>query len=278
MAARPVSAGTISFGLVSIPVKLFSTNESSSGISFNMLHKTCHSRLKQQLICPKDNEIVARSDSVKGYEFAKDQYVVLSEEELEAIEVATTKAIEITEFVPADAVDPLYFDTAYYVAPDKGGDRAYRLLSEAMRQSGLHAIAKHATRGKEYLVLVRPFEKGLLLQQLRYAQEVKSIDEVPLPDAEVRPAELALAMQFVQQLKTDAFDPEKYKDDVKEKVHALIQKKIEGESITVQAEAPRAQIIDLMDALRASLGQSGGATDAPAESDKKPAKRAGGKK
>jgi DNA end-binding protein Ku len=256
MSARAISTGTVSFGLVSIPVKLYSTTVSSSGISFNMLHKKCHSRLKQQYICPTDNEVVSRDETVKGYEFAKDRYVIFTEEELKALEEAASKAIEITEFVPASQVDALYYDGAYYLGPDKGGERAYRLLGEAMRQTGRCAIARYAARGKQSLVLVRPFENGLIMQQLHYADEVRPLSDIPLTDAEVRPPELQLAIQFVSQLASDEFHPENYEDLVRKRTLELIEKKVQGETITVApTEAPKGQIIDLMEALKASLGQ-----------------------
>lgn len=255
MAARSIAKGTVTFGLVSIPVRFYSTNEPSSGISFNLLHETCHTRLKQQYVCPKDHEIVSRDQMVKGYQFAKDQYVVFEPEELKALEAASTQAIEITEFVPAEAVDPLFYDTSYYLAPDKGGERAYRLLGESMKETGLLAVATYAARGKQILALVRPLDDGLVLQQLRWHDEVKSADEVPVPEVELRKGELDLAMQFVRHLATDSFDPTKYTDEVKGRVQALVQSKIEGKEIAVQPEAPQAQIIDLMEALRASLKQ-----------------------
>jgi DNA end-binding protein Ku len=276
MSARAISSGTVSFGLVSIPVKLYSTGESKAGISFNMLHDKCRSRLKQQYICPKDNEIVPRDHTVKGYEFSKDQYVVFTEEELEALEEAASKAIEISEFVPASAVDPVYFDTAYYLGPDKGGDRAYRLLVEAMKQTGRCALARYAARGKGYLVLVRPFGKALVMQQLRYPDEVRGVSEIPIEDGEVKEPELKLATQFVGQLSTDAFHPEKYEDKVRKKIEALIESKVQGNNITLLApEEPKAQIIDLMEALKASLSQK---SDSPepgqAETgERKPPKR-----
>lgn len=276
MSARAISSGTVSFGLVSIPVKLYSTGESKAGISFNMLHDKCHSRLKQQYICPKDNEIVPRDHTVKGYEFSKDQYVVFTEEELKALEEAASKAIEISEFVPASAVDPVYFDTAYYLGPDKGGDRAYRLLVEAMKQTGRCALARYAARGKGYLVLVRPFGKALVMQQLRYPDEVRSVGEVPIEDGDVKEPELKLATQFVGQLSTDTFHPEKYEDKVRKKIEALIQSKQQGNNITLLSpEEPKAQIIDLMEALKASLAQKAEASeDGKAEvAERKPPKR-----
>ncbi|HME91432.1 MAG TPA: Ku protein [Myxococcaceae bacterium] len=275
MSARAISTGTVSFGLVSIPVKLYSTNQSSSGISFNLLHRKCNNRLKQQYICPKDNETVSRDEMVKGYEFAKDQYVVFTDEELKAIEEAASKAIEIAEFVPAEKVDPIYFEGAYYLGPDKGGDRAFRLLVEAMRQTRQCAVAKHISRGKQSLVLVRPFENGLIMQQLRYADEVRPFSEIPIGEAEVRDAELKLAMQFVGQLATDSFKPEKYEDEYRKRLQEIIDRKAQGQAVTLApAEAPQGQIIDLMEALKASLGQQAKVSEKPeAAEERKPPKR-----
>jgi DNA end-binding protein Ku len=278
MSARAISTGSISFGLVSIPVKLYSTNQPSAGISFNLLHRKCSSRLKQQYICPKDNETVSRDEMVKGYEFAKDQYVVFTEEELKALEDAASKAIEITEFVPAEKVDPLYFEGAYYLGPEKGGERAFRLLGEAMRQTKQCAVAKYTARGRQSLVLVRPFENGLVMQQLRYADELRPLSEVPIGEAELKEPELKLAMQFVSQLASDAFRPEKYEDEYRKRVQEIIDRKAQGQAVTIApAEAPKGQIIDLMEALKASLSQqskqaaTGKATTA--EEERKPPKR-----
>jgi len=279
MSARAISSGNISFGLVSIPVKLFSTAQPGSGISFNLLHRKCNSRLKQQYICPTDNEIVPREDMVKGYEFSKDQYVIFTDEELKAIEEQSTKAIEITEFVPAAKVDPIYFEGSYYLGPDKGGERAYRLLSEAMQQAGQVAVARYSARGRQSLVMVRPMGNGLVMEQLRYADELRPQSEVPIPEAELKDAELKLAMQFVGQLATDEFHPENYQDEHRNRLLDIIKQKAEGQAVTVAApEAPRAQIIDLMDALKASLAQSAkpasSKPEAAAGEARKPPKRA----
>lgn len=279
MAARPLGSGTVSFGMVSIPVKLFSASESKSAVSFNLLHGKCGSRLKQHYICPKDNETVSRDQMVKGYEFAKDQYVTFTEEELKAMAQEAERAIEITEFVPAEQVDPIYFDGAYYLGPDKGGDKAYHLLVEAMRQTGRSALAKWAARGKQYLVLIRPVKGGLVMQQLLYADEVRAISEVPLGDAEVKDGELKLAVQLVNQIAADEFRPEQYEDDVRKRTQAAIQRKIEGQEVTASAEPPKAQIIDLMEALKASLAKKAEAQKAVAmmseEADsRRPARRA----
>ena len=255
MAARSIASLTISFGLVSIPVKLYSATESSKAISFNMLHKTCGSRLKQQYLCVKEEIPVAREEMVKGFEFAKDQYVMFSPEELKAMEEAGTGTADITEFVPIETVDPVYFDKAYYLGPDKGGAKPYALLSKALIESGRCALGRWAARGKQYIVMIRPVEDGLVMQQLLYAGEVRSMKELDIPHTEVKPAELKLAGQLIEQQTAETFDPSAYTDEVATRIQAAVQKKVEGQEITL-AEAPEgggAQVIDLMDALRASL-------------------------
>jgi DNA end-binding protein Ku len=263
MPARAIGTATISFGLVSIPVKLYTTSESGSDISFNMLHDACGSRLKQQYICTKDGEVVDREHTVKGYEFAKGQYVTFTGDELKALDAVATNSIELNEFVPVKAVDPLLFEKSYYIGPDKGGERAYKLLSEAMIQSGLIGIASYSARGKQYVVAVRPFQNGLIVHQLRYADEVKQWAEVPIPDLpELKPTELALAQQLIAQITHETFDPVKYTDDVKKRMLELIQQKVDGQEITAAPEAPQGKIIDLMEALKASLGMTGAAMPA----------------
>ena len=266
MSARAIASATISFGLVSIPVKIYSSGESSAGVRFNMLHRKCGSRLKQQYVCPQDEEIVPRSEMSKGYEFAKGQYVMFSDEELKALQERATHSIEITEFLPTDKVDPVYFEKTYYLGPDKGGDRAYKLLAQALHKSGRSAIAKYAARGKQYLVLLRPVKDTLVMQQLRYADEIRSISEVPLGDAKVKPGELKLALQIVDQAVSDTFRPEQYEDEVRQRILAQIEKKVDGQEITLEPdEQPRAQVIDLMQALKSSLARKAG--------DRRPAKR-----
>jgi DNA end-binding protein Ku len=270
MASRPIGSGTVSFGMVSIPVKLFSAGESASGVSFNLLHDKCHSRLKQQYNCPKDGEVVTRDHMVKGYEFAKDQYVAFTEEELKAFNEDSSRLIEITEFVPASTVDPIYFDGAYYLGPDKGGDRAYHLLSEAMKKTGRAALAKWSARGKQYLVLLRPVKKGLVMQQLLYSDEVRSFDEIPVGEADIKEGELKLAVQLVEQIANDEFRPENYEDEVRKRLRDAIQQKVDGHAITLAPEQPRAQIIDLMEALKASLSSKQKPAvhaESPAEAD-----------
>jgi DNA end-binding protein Ku len=282
MPARAIASATVSFGLVTIPVKLFpATQVTSAGISFNLLHKECGTRLKQQYICPKEEVVVSRDDMVKGYEFAKDQYVTFTADELKALEEKSTQTVDIAEFVPLDKVDPVYFDKPYYLSPDKGGEKAYHLLAEVMRETGRCALAKYAARGKQYLVLVRPMgDEGLVMQQLLYADEVRSFKEVGLPDKPaLREAELKLAEQLVDQISSQTFDPSQYEDDVKKRIQADIDKKVQGHEIEVSetTEAP-AQIIDLMEALKASLGAAKGSKRAaPAaaqgeEEEEEPAK------
>ena len=277
MPARSIGNGTLSFGMVSIPIRMYAAGESASAISFNLLHEKCKSRLKQQYVCPKDNEIVSRDQMIKGYEFQKEQYVTFTPDELKAMEEESQKAIEITEFVPAAKVDPVYFDGAYYLGPDKGGEKAYKLINEAMKQTGRAALAKWAARGKQYLVLIRPVGNGLVMQQLLYKDEVRPISEVPIGDAELKDSELKLAMQLVEQIANDEFKPENYEDEVRKRYHEAIQRKVEGHEISAAPEAPKAQIIDLMEALKASLAAKNAAASA-AKAEAKPQPKASGKK
>src|SRR3989441_7287948 len=254
MAPRAIASLTVSFGLVSIPVKLFSATEASHAISFNLLHKTCGSRLKQQYLCAREEVAVPREDMAKGYEFAKDQYVMFTPDELKALEEAGTHSAEISEFVPIASIDPVYFDKAYYLAPDKGGAKPYALFARALRESKRCAIGRWAARGKQYIVMIRPVADGLVMQQLLYAGEVRSIGEIDIPKGEVKDPELKLAQQLIEQQSSDTFDPNPYVDDVRARIETAVQKKVDGQEITM-AEAPEggAQVIDLMEALRASL-------------------------
>jgi len=263
MAARSIASLTVSFGLVSIPVKLFSATEASRAISFNLLHKTCGSRLKQQYFCVKEEVPVSREEMAKGYEVQKDQYVMFSPDELKALEEAGTRTADITEFVPTDSIDPVYFDKAYYLAPDKGGAKPYALLARALRDTKRCALGRWAARGKQYIVMIRPADDGLVMQQLLYAGEVRSIKDIEIPKTEVRDAELKLAQQLIEQQASDKFEPSAYKDEVRDRIEAAVKQKVESgqEITTVEAPEQGAQVIDLMEALRASL-------------EKKPAKRA----
>jgi DNA end-binding protein Ku len=254
MPARSIGTATISFGLVSVPVSIYSASESKASVSFNMLHKKCGTRLKQQYICPKDNEVVARDETVKGYEFAKDQYVVLTAEELKSLEEKATSTIDVLEFVPLATVDREYMDKVYYLGPDKGGDRAYRLLAAALKETGRAALGQYAARGQQHLVLLRPLNGVLVMEQLHYADEVRPTTEVTIPPGDVKDAELKLAKQLIDQTSNEAFEPAKYKDTVRERVLETIQRKVDGQDITADiTPGTDTKMLDLMEALKASL-------------------------
>ena len=257
MAARPIASANISFGLVSVPVKLYSAAESSGNVSFNWLHKKCGTRLKQQYICPKDEEVVEKDEMIKGYEFTKGQYVLFNPEEIKALEEKATNSIDISEFVPLDKVERVYLEKVYYLGPDKGGEKAYKLMSEALKDSKRAALGQYAARGKQNLVLVYPQDGRLVMEQLHYASEVRKPSEVELPDTQVKPAELTLAKQLIEQGATEEFNPQAYHDQVRERVLESIQQKVEGHEITAEPEqAPETKVLDLMEALKASLGKA----------------------
>ena len=279
MAARPLSSATIAFGLVSIPVKLYSAAESAAAVSFNQIDRRDGARVKHQLVSSKSGEVVPKEEVVKGYEFAKGQYVLFTPEELKAFDVTSTYTIDIDEFVPDGSVDRIYFDKAYYLGPDKGGARAYRLLAEALKAAGRIAVGRYSTRGRTHLVMVRPTENGLMLEQLHYADEIRAFSEVPLENVEIKKAELELAKQLIAQGASEAFEPEKYRDEVRAKILELIQRKVEGEDISIApTEKPETKIIDIMEALKASLDAKGKrkpaqATEAETVKPKKAAKK-----
>ncbi len=261
MAARSIGTATISFGLVTVPVRVYPTVRVSAGISFHLLHAKDGVRLRQQYVCPEDGSVVPRSEMVKGYEFAKDRYVTFSDEELKALDERATHGIEITEFLPLDSVDPVYYERSYYLGPDKGGEKAYALLAEAMQQSGQAALAKYAARGKSYLVLLRAAGTRLVMQQLYHSDEVRPADEVPATTRASTDAELKLARQLIGQIATDRFQPDRYEDEVRKRIEKLIDQKVKGREITAEpaAKRPKGQVVDLMEALRASLGKKGAA-------------------
>jgi DNA end-binding protein Ku len=214
--------------------------------------------LKQQYLCAREGVVVERADMVKGYEFAKDQYVTFTPEELKELEEKGTQTVEISEFVPAETIDPIYYDKAYFLGPDKGGAKAYALLAESMRQTGRTAVGRYAARGKQYIVQLRPVEGGLVMQQLLYAPEVRTIQDVEIEEAPVRENELALAKQLISQISSDEFKPEQYQDDVSKRIHEAIDRKVQGEEIAISPTVPQAgaQVIDLMEALKASLAKA----------------------
>ena len=274
MSPRPIARATISFGLVSIPCQLYSSAENSQKVRFNFLSPE-GTRVKQQYVDARTGEPVARSDLVKGYQFAKDQYVTFKPEELKALEAEATQTIEIVEFVPVGQVERAYIGKTYYLGPARGGDKAYRLLGAAMKKTGWAALAKYAARGKQYLVLVRPVGEHLVLEQLHYAHEVRDIADVPTGEAEVVDAELTLAVQLIEQIASDAFDPAKYEDEVGQRMLEAIERKVaDGTEITAPVEEETtAQVIDLMAALRASVGSSEDPGSEEAEDDAPPAER-----
>ncbi|CAB3797918.1 Ku protein [Pararobbsia alpina] len=281
MAPRSIASLSISFGLVSIPVKLFSATESKSGVSFNLMHKGCGTRLKQQYICPTHQSVVERTDMVKGYEFEKDKYVLFEPAELEALEAGAQHTIDIVSFMPADAIDPLFFDKAYFLAPDKRGGKPYQLLAQAMMDTGTCALARWVWKGQQHMAQLRATEEGVVLQQLLYADEVRSMAGLEIERPEVKPSELALAEQLIAQYRVEGYDAASYADEEKVRILAAIDRKIEGEQITAAPEMQQSggEVIDLVEALRASLQRRKGkaaqpAAESPAPKLRKAAKRA----
>ena len=271
MPARVIGSATISFGLVSVPVSLFSSSEASASISFNMLHSTCGSRLKQQYICAKEGTVVEKDETIKGYEFSKGQYVRFTPDEVKALDEKATNTIDIAEFVPLAAVDRIYLDKVYYLGFGKGGERAYRLLVAALGETGRAAVGQYSARGKQHLVLIRPMGEILVMEQLHYHSELRSSDEVPRPDVMLKDAEIVLAKQLIAQGSVEEFRPEAFRDTVRERVLEAIQQKVDGQEITAEpAGQPETKIIDLMDALKASLAKRGETTE-----KKKPARSNG---
>ena len=276
MPARSIGTATISFGLVSVPVEVYSTGESAASVSFNMLHKDCGTKLKQQYICPKHEVVVDRENTVKGREFAKGQYVTFTPEELKALDEKATNSIDVIQFLPLASVDRLYLDKAYYLGPGKGGDKAYRLLAEALKKTGRAGLGQYAARGRQHLVLLRPRDGVLVMEQLYYADELRSPKEVPLGEGEVKPAELNLAVQIIEQGATEEFQPEQYHDTVRERVLEAIQKKVEGQEITAEPEPEKGgKILDLMEALKASLAK-GEKKETEAKAERPAKKKAAG--
>jgi len=252
--ANSVWKGHITFGLISIPVRLFAAARSER-ISMNQLHKPCHTRIRQPLFCPTCNRQVERSEIVKGYEYEKDQYVLFNEDELDKIEPPSATTMEILEFVKLDEVDPLYFDASYYLTPEEAGKKAYKLLEIAMDESGYGAIAKVTMHQREHIVVIRPRANGLTLHTLYYADEVREIAEYGQADkGEVKESEKKLALQLIESLAAH-FEPQKFRDTYRQSLRALIEAKQQGREI---AEAPHpklAPVIDLMDALKKSLAE-----------------------
>ena len=257
MVARSTGSTTISFGLVSIPVKLY-TATSAQDVHFNQLHKACGSRIKQKLYCAVEDVEVERGDIVKGFEVAKNQYVQFSEEELKALEAERFSTLDLVEFVPESTVDFVYIEKSQYLGPDKGGEKAFNLLSKAMRHMDRIAVGRYWSRGKVQLVLLRPYKKGLILHQVYYDNEVRAYEDVELgPDQAFSDAEQQLAERLIEQLSVETFAADKYHDEYADRVRKAAEEKSAGQQITVAPERPAAQIIDLFEALKQSLRQQG---------------------
>jgi DNA end-binding protein Ku len=284
MAARPIGSTAISFGLVSIPVKVY-TATAAQGVHFNQLHKKCASRLKQQMRCPVCDEAVERDDIIKGYEVGKSQYVQFTGEEMRGLEAERSQTLDLVEFVPEETVDLIYVEKSQYLGPDKGGDKAFNLLGKAMRRTGRIAVGRYQSHGKVHLVLLRPYKKGLIMHQVFYENEVRAYEDVEIgPDVRVGEHEEALADQLIAALATDKFEPAKFKDEYASRVQAAAEQKVAGQEVTLAPEQPQAQIIDLFEALKQSLREVGdkratGTHDAAAEVpvvEAKPRKARGG--
>jgi DNA end-binding protein Ku len=271
--AASVWSGYLTFGLISMPVRLFS-GARSSGISFNQLHRTDHQRVKQQLVCSLDGQVLDRSEIVKGFEYRKGEYVIVEPEEIKKIEPKTAKTMEILEFVKSAAVDPVYFESSYYMLPEEAGRRPYALLTKALEESEYVAIAKLTMHNREYTVFLRPHKGGMMLHTMYYKEEVREVEGYGPPDVEIKEAEIKVAHQLIEAL-ADEWDPEKYHDDFQDNLKKLIETKLEGG--TVQAvEQPKklAPVVDLMAALKESLENA----KKPAASEKRVAREAATKK
>jgi len=273
MPPHSIGSGTLSFGLVSVPVKMY-TAASSASVSFNQLHEKCGGRIKQQQICPACNEVLERSALVKGYEFAKDQYVRFTEDEIKKLEAEASQSIDILEFVPLEKIDPIYFEKTYFLGPDKGGSKAYRLLCDVMVQTSRVALAKYVMRGKESLVVIRSSQNGLMLHTMYFADEVRDFSQIDKgTEASIKPGELQLAIKLVDELSGAEFKPEQYRDEYRDRILAVVESKVEGKEITATGpQVQKTQVIDLMDALKQSLEGRAAKSEDPAERRKPAAK------
>lgn len=256
MAARSIGSITLTFGLLAIPLKVY-TATSAKSVGFNLLHRGCGSRLKQQLLCPIDNVVVERSDTDRGFEYAKDQYVKFTDDEIKALEAERDDTLELLEFVPATTVDLLHIEKTQYLGPDKGGDRGYQLLSLAMEDKGRVGVGRWRTRGKDTLVIVCPYAAGgLVMHQVFYGSEVRDFAEIPRAEVDLHAAELSLACKLVEQLAGPALDPSRYHDTWAEKVMVAIRRKVDGEDFVRPTVGPKAEVFDLLEALQRSVAST----------------------
>jgi DNA end-binding protein Ku len=258
MPARSISTASLTFGLVSIPVRLFPATSSKS-VSFHLLHAKDMSRIQQKIYCPKEDKIVDRSELVRGYEIEKDRYVTFTDEELKKLEAQADRAVEITEFIPASEVDPVYFENSYLLGCEPTSAKAYRLLQEAMTKADRVGVAKYTMRGKERLVLIRPYENGLMMHTMYYNDEIRSFGEIDHgANAQVKDSELSLAQRLLDDLTQKKFKPSEFKDNYRERVIEAAEQKMAGNELTAPApEAPHGKVIDLMSALKESLKKRG---------------------
>ena len=271
---RAIWSGTIAFGMVSIPVRLYTATESHD-VHFHLLHKADNVRLKNIRWCPKHEKAIAWEDTVRGFEYAKGKYVPVTEDDLEHLPVKTIHTVDISDFVKLEEVDPIYFDKAYYLAPEETGVKAFTLLREALKETGRAAVAKVAIRDKENLCLVRPYEDVLSMETMLYANEIRSTEDVAVDGTKVSPKELQMAVSLIENL-SDTFDPERYEDDYQVALNKVIKAKVEGAPLPEIAEEKGAKVVDLMEALRASIEQTkkrGGATQRKAAAGRRTSQR-----
>jgi len=251
--AASVWKGHLTFGLVTIPIRLFSAARSET-ISFNLLHKDDHSRIRQVTYCQAEDKPIARNETVKGYEYEKDHYVVIDDEDIKKVAPKTAKVMEILEFVKADQVDPIYLESSYYVAPDEGGEKAYALLFEALKQSQFYALAKVAMHNREHIIVMRPGAKGILSHTMYYQDEIRQVDEFRTDTSLVKEKELAMAKMLISSLEAD-FEPQKYHDAYRDNLQQMIEAKIEGKKVVETPTPQVAPVIDIMEALKKSLAE-----------------------
>jgi DNA end-binding protein Ku len=251
--AASVWRGHLTFGLVTIPVRLFSAARSET-ISFNMLHKDDHSRIRQVMYCQLEDKPIARTETVKGYEYEKDRYVIVEEDEIRKVAPKTAKVMEILEFVKADQVDAIYLESSYYVAPEEGGEKAYALLFTALKESGYYALAKVAMHNREHIIIMRPGDKGIVLHTMYYQDEIRQVEEFRTDTSLVKDKELAMAKMLISSLEAD-FEPQKYHDTYRDNLQKLIEAKIEGKKVVETPAEHVAPVIDIMEALKKSLAE-----------------------
>src|SRR5438309_10540352 len=251
--ASSVWKGHLTFGLVSFPIRLFSAARSET-ISFNLLHKEDHSRIKQVTFCQAEDKPVPRSDLVKGYEYEKDHYVVIDEEDIKKVAPSTARVMEILEFVKSDQVDPIYLESSYYIAPDEGGEKAYALLFTALKDSGFYGLAKVAMHNREHIIVLRPGSKGIVSHTMYYQDEIRQVEEFRTDTSLVKDKELAMAKMLISSLEAD-FEPQKYHDTYRENLQKMIEAKIEGRKVVATPSEHVAPVIDIMEALKRSLAE-----------------------